>query len=189
MFLEKNDMTTKPKLTHYLKNDLRVDSLIQIITGLDNSIITLKNRLEEVDWYDGDWLDSDSEPIYGLAFISFQNYINGSINDLYDSLTNKTKFCKIEPISRNYTCSSVELIIGLANYIKHKDEGTLHKGTREILDSFNLNYNEDKAEFVSESPIFGGLSILSVNWNLFEILEIVIYWRKKLFEEFEKNDI
>lgn len=71
------------------------------------------------------------------------------------------------------------MIIGLANYIKHREENELHKGTREILESFRLNLDKDIE--IEKSPIFEGLTILSDDWNLFEVLEIVTDWRKKLW--------
>ena len=84
----------------------------------------------------------ESEPIYGLAFIAFQNYINGSINDFADSLKEKESYYKLELNSVEGNRSKIELIIGLANYAKHKDEGTPHKGTKDILDYFKLKYND-----------------------------------------------
>ena len=55
------------------------------IKGLSETIEILYNQVNEIDWYDGDWFMEESEPIYGLTFIAFQNYINGSIKDFADS--------------------------------------------------------------------------------------------------------
>ena len=167
--------------THWLQVDYRAESLRQIITGLDNSINTLQDRVEELGWYDGLWFLEDSEPIYGLAFIAFQNYINGSIKDLYESVNDKTLYYKLGTNSANFEKSDIELIIGLANYIKHKDDEKLHRGTQEILNAFDLKNNGE----INNSPIFDGLTILNKDWKLFQILEIVINWRESLI----KNDI
>lgn len=138
--------------------------------------------MNENSWYDGLWFREYSELIYGLAFISFQNYINGTIKDLIDSTSEKTKYYKLEPNIKNYEKSYIELIIGLANYIKHKeDEGSLHKGTSEILKSFGLDTSKE-ADIIDSSPIFEGLTILTENWSLIEIVSNVIIWRSNLFK-------
>ena len=169
--------------SHWLRGDYRAESLFQIVSGLVNSINTLKARTEEKGWYDGLWLLEDSEPIFGLAFIAFQNYINGTIKDFYETTDNKIVYYKLEPNLVNFQKSSIELIIGLANYIKHKEDPKLHNGTKEILDCFGLN-NSDQ---IDESPIFGGLDILDGNWDLFNVLNIVKEWREKLFENYIKH--
>lgn len=177
----KKNMTTKPPLTHYLKHDFRADSLTQIIHGLDNSIKLLQDRMKEHVWYDGLMFLEDSEPIYGLAFIAFQNYINCTIKDLFKSTADKTKYYSLQPKFKNYEKSDIELIIGLANYSKHKeDDGLLHKGTSEILKSFDLDTS--KGIDIGSSPIFEGLTILTESWNLFEIKSNVTNWRAIFFK-------
>jgi len=167
--------------THWRRHaDFRKESLTQIITGLDKSIIILQKQIEEIPWYDGDWFREESEPIYGLLFVAFQNYIIGSIKDFTGSTSEKEKYYRIGENWRHYPKTSIELIIGLANYSKHKDDDSLfHKGTRHVLESFQLDINEDP--YNDNSPIFKGLEILSDKWDMFEILEIVIYWREKLW--------
>lgn len=167
--------------THYLRNDYRIESLNKILIGLDNSILSLKKKMEEESWYDGLWFLEEVEPIYGLAFIAMQNYINCSIKDFTRLTICKEKYYKIDQSIKETKKSHIELIIGLANYSKHKEEKELHKGTREILESFNLSLlNEFNIE---KSPIFEGLSILNNKWDLFEILNIVANWREKLWTD------
>lgn len=177
-------MTTKlTEKTHWCKVDYRVDSLYQIIMGLENSIVSLKQRVDEYGYNVIDF-DENSEPIYGLAFIAFQNYINGSIKDLYETTSSKTTYYKIDSNLMNFHKSSIELIIGLANFIKHKDDDELRKGTKDILDCFDLKYVDND---IINSPIFEGLSLLNKDWDLFEILKIVTNWRKKLFENYNST--
>ena len=71
---------------NYKRMDFRIEVLRLTITGLENSILVLKTKYNEIDWYDGLWLLEESEPIFGLAFIAIQNYINSSIYDRFDSL-------------------------------------------------------------------------------------------------------
>ena len=169
-------MTIENIKTDWRKVDYRCESLNQIIKGLDSSILFLQTKIKEVHWYDGDWFLEETEPIYGLAFIAFQNYINGSIKDFFGNI-NKAQYYKVKTNLNTFDRSSIELIISLANYSKHKDDNELHKGTKDILESFKLN-DFDRIE---NSPIFTDLTILSVNWKLSEVFEIVIDWRKKLF--------
>lgn len=175
-------MTNKTSNTHILKVDYRANSLTQIILGLDNAIKSLEQRMKEQSWYDVIWFREDSEPIYGLAFIAFQNYINGTIKDLINSTSDKIKYYKIGPKFKKYEKSDIELIIGLANYIKHKeDDGLLHIGTSKILKSFGLDTSKE-ADILESSPIFEGLTILTETWNLFEIESSVTNWRANLFK-------
>ena len=173
--------------THYLRHDLRVESLTQIIIGLDNAINILKSKKNELSWYDGLWFMEESESIYGLAFIAFQNYIISSIKDFANSTSKKHEYYKLEPRFKNYEASRIQLIIGLANYSKHKDEdGKLLSPTKEILESFNLSIDKDID--INSSPVFKGLTILNEKWNLFEIMKIVTNWRELLWNnEIEIN--
>lgn len=165
--------------THYLRIDHRAVSLDMTIKGLAKTIKVLKNQIDEIDWYDGDWFMEESEAIYGLAFIAFQNYINRSINDFADSLKEKESYYKYGQSSKKGNRSKIELIIGLANYAKHKDEGTPHKGTKDILDHFKLTYND--VIYLDKSPIFQGLTLLSEEWDLFQVKNIVTSWREHLW--------
>lgn len=172
--------------THYLRHDLRVESLKYTISGLDRSINLLKNQRKEISWYDGIFFLEDSEPIYGLAFIAFQNYVNASIKDFSDSTRDKVQYYQLESSFGEFNRSSIELIIALANYSKHKDEdGDLHKATREILTDFGLNI--DKGASVESSAIFEGLTILNEAWDLFQILDLVINWRSVLWDGSKSN--
>ena len=95
----------------YLRYDHRAVSLDMTIKGLSETINILNNQVYELDWYDGDWFMEESEPIYGLMFIAFQNYINGSIKDFTDSLEEKESYYKIEQNLKDNKRSKIELII------------------------------------------------------------------------------
>lgn len=169
----------KNEKTNYLRFDHRYKSLSMIIQGLTETIDILENQINEIHWYDNLWFMEESESIYGLAFIAFQNYINGSIKDFSGSLSKKQHFYKYEQNYRKSSKSKIELIIGLANYIKHKDEGRLNKGTEGVLDYFNINCNNITTH--DKSPIFQGLTILNEDWNLYKIKAFVTEWRENLW--------
>ncbi len=162
--------------------DMRIGSLNQIIDGLQNSIAILESRMNMYAWYDGLFFAEDAEPIYGLAFIAMQNYIYSSIKDFFD-LGGKNKYLKIEPNYKEFNKTRIELIVGLANYAKHRDDEKLHGPTKQILDCFYLNHEND----IDKSPIFEGLTILNEKWDLTEILLIVGNWRAQLLIEYYKS--
>src|ERR1700761_8434801 len=129
------------KKTNWRRHDFRYKSLFMVIDGLNKSIAELEKNVTDIHWYDGDWLMEETEPIYGLAFIAIQNYINGSIADIDGSTKNKNLFYKKDKPIDGYDRTPIELIIALANYIKHKEDGAPHTGTLSIFSSFNLNYD------------------------------------------------
>ena len=152
-------MTNENSIRHWRQGD-RIESLKQIIIGLDNTIDLLRKKIDEINWYDCSLFNEETEPIYGLAFIAFQNYIVGCIKDSFDSTTTKQKLeCfRLVPNMEGFEKSSIELITTLANYSKHKDEG-LFPTIQENLRCFKLKWDDDIE--IDDSPIFEGLSLLS----------------------------
>ncbi|SNR97710.1 hypothetical protein [Flavobacterium sp. ov086] len=167
-----------------LEVDYRANSLDVVINGLKRSIDELKHFSEKNQWYDGLFLLEDSEHIFGLAFIAFQNYINASIKDLtaMGGKELQRKYYKHDVIlSHNYT--RIELIICLANYIKHKEDDTqeFHMHTKKVLEVFS--FNTDKDCDITESAVFKGLDLLDKNWDLIVIKNFVFQWRKSACTE------
>ncbi len=108
--------------THWKRHDHRVESLTLTIEGLEKSIIELRKKIEEIYWYDALWFIEEVEPIIGLSFIAFQNYINSSIYDRFETLTNQyDKYNLGKPIAKTGR-TDIELIIAIANYFKHRDD-------------------------------------------------------------------
>lgn len=168
---------------HYLRIDFRIDSLKQLIAGINASIDRLKKQCDASSWYDAGWLLEESEPMFGIAFVAFQNYINSSIHDYPEFGSDVKKFYNTNSEQNSEQKSKIELIIALANYYKHKDEDGLRKTTRETLEYFDLNPSKNLDS--GESQIFKGLSILSEKWDLFELLNIVEDWREDLWVKYE----
>ena len=169
--------------SHWRLADYRIESLRITILGLERSIEKIKAKLIEIDWYDGLWCLEESEPIYGLAFIAFQNYINSSIYDRDNSLKEQFERYKLGEKFKNSEKTDIELIVGLANYFKHRDDHKdFHIGTKNILNDFNFQFDKDTD--IDNSPIFRGLDKFSNTWSLKQILKNVENWRERLwFEE------
>lgn len=169
--------------SHWLTGDYRIEGLYHIISGLVNSIDSLKIRTEENEWCDRLCFLEDSEPVFGLAFIAFQNYINSTIKDFYGTTDYKTGYYRLDSNLGDFQKSRIELIVGLANYSKYKENQELHSEIKIILDCFGLN----SFDTIDQSPIFKGINLLDKDWDLFAVLNIVKGWRKILLEDYIEN--
>ena len=168
--------------THWKRHDFRVESLTLTITGLEKSILELNKKHKEVDWYDGLWLLEESEPIIGLAFIALQNYINSSIYDRFETLDKQYEKYKSGTLIESFNRTDIELIVGIANYFKHRDDHKdLRPNTANILSDCDLQF--DKEVDITNSPIFKGLEYYTKTWNLTELMKYVTDWREKLWLE------
>lgn len=163
--------------THYLRLDHRKEILEIVISGFQKSINELRNRIDQIDWYDGGWFVEEVEPILGLSYIAYQNYINSSIYERYGNLDNKPEYYKKGSKSIYGKRTEIELIIAIANYYKHRDdERPLHKSTDAVLKDLNLEYLKVKEP--EKLPIIKGTDILSDSKNLSDLTKIVTDWRE-----------
>lgn len=116
---------------HYLEVDYREKSLDMVINGLKEAVDKLHDFSKETPWYDALFLLEDSEHIFGLAFVAFQNYINTSIKDLTEQggKEQQHRYYRHGEVLSTFNHTRIELIICLANYIKHKedDDGEFHR--------------------------------------------------------------
>jgi len=166
--------------THWNRHDFRIESLTITISGLEKSIIELREKLDEIEWYDGLWLLEESEPVYGLVFIALQNYINSSIYDRFENLEKQYLMYKLGRKINDTERTDIELIISLANYFKHRDQPKmLFPETQKILNDFSLRFEQDVD--IENSPIFKGLDLFTANWNIFKLIDTVKEWREKLW--------
>ncbi|SJZ32050.1 hypothetical protein [Sediminibacterium ginsengisoli] len=168
-------------MTHWKEIDFHLSSLEYIVKGLDDSVDFLKTQRTLNGWYDGLWLLEEAEPIIGLALLAFQNYINSTIFDLSGSTTNKTAYYQKYTNIPGFDKTAIELIIGLANYHKHRKDDKPHPGTLNILNHFHLD--SDKNVDILQSPIIKGYSFINAEMNFFPVVEILSDWRKRLLSE------
>lgn len=169
------------KKTHWRSIDSRIESLKIIMSALQKISETLHQRSKDVYWYDAIFLLEDLEPITGIAFISLQNYINSSIYDKYENLDKQYLKYKIGKKFRDSGRTKIELIIATANYAKHRDSpNDLQGETPKILNDFDIKF--DKNVDILESPLFKAMDFLSEKWDLLDLLNDVVVWRKELWE-------
>lgn len=166
--------------THYLRHDYRKEILELIVAGFEVSVKELHKRMDQIEWYDGGWFVEEIEPILGLTYIAYQNYINSSIYDKFENLDNKLTLYKNGSKLINRKRTEIELIIAVANYYKHRDDsGTLHKGISNVLKDLELEYiNIIEPE---KLPVIKGIDLLSDSWNLKDITKKVTDWRESLW--------
>jgi len=167
--------------THWRSHDSRIESFRLTIYGLEKSILELRTKAEELEWYDGLWFLEESEPLYGMSFIAAQNYINSSIYDRYELKEHYLKYRigdQIEDTGR----TRIELIISIANYFKHRDHPkAIYDDTKNVLIDFNLQFGKDID--INDSPIFKAMEIFSKKWEMVELINVCKDWREKIWLE------
>ena len=174
-------------LTHWRRLDRRKDILELTLSGIEQSLHQLKTRLDENDWYDGSFLLEDAEPIIGLAYITYQNYIVSSVYDRFGNIQGISEYYKKGSALIKGKRTEIELIIALANYYKHRDnEKDLHDRTKSVLVDLDLNYLDIIEP--ENLPILKGMDFLSSTWNLNDITEKVTQWREALWENYTHNN-
>lgn len=175
-------MKTTMTLTHWRKIDYRKSYLELVIYGMEESIAQLELRVKEIEWYDGGFSLDDVEPIVGLAFIAYQNYIISSIYDRFGEIQNRNEHYKVGSTLLLEKITEIELIIAIANYYKHRDdESELRNPTKRVLDDLDLNYTSSLPP--KEQAILQGLGILSKSGSLKEITNKVLEWRELLWKD------
>ena len=165
--------------THYKRVDYRLESLTYTVEGIQNSVLMLNKKFKATDWYGGSWFLEEVEPILGLTFIALQNYINCSIYDCFGTLEKKHEKYKLGKKIKNSSRTDIELIVGIANYYKHRDENNLKPNTTNILKDCNFRFDKDTP--TQDSPIFKGLEYYTSTWDLTKLIETVTDWREKLW--------
>jgi len=164
-------------MINFVEFDYRINNLMLIIESFENTRVKLRKQIEASDWYSNEMYVTELELLLGMIFISLQNYINGTIMDWFPRL--KDQHLKYN-IGKKEEKNRIELIIALANYYKHKDSsGNLYPNTMKALEYYNLSTDKD-ADIVN-SPILKGFELLSENWKIDNLVDIVKLWRKELW--------
>lgn len=172
-------------MTNVNEHDFRANSLDKTISALYDTILEMREFHKDNSWYDGVFLLEDTEHIFGLALIAFQNYINATIKDLTTiggkTLQQKYYAYGVKFAETDYT--AIQLIISLANYIKHKedDNSEFHYKTKFVLEAFG--FNTDKNCDINDSAIFDGLALMDEYSNLKKIQTIVQDWRENIAKD------
>ena len=185
-------------MTHYLRNDTRIRVIRNLMTPFIKQLNDIREICKKDNFKYWDIYEDDTEHLIGTVFIILQNYINSSISDLYPELSIiNQKYSVDKLINEDSKTTRIQLIISIANYYKHRDlPKELYKPTTYPFEDLKIEYkaiyNSENNKFYykigSGSPIFNGLTLLSEEWDLNDLIEIVSDWRENLWNcEYPRN--
>lgn len=188
---------------HWLEANNRDEGLEQLFIGFNNALTLYRNRMYEVNWYDVDFYWENTDLIYGVMFVSLQNYINQCCYDFLDAKLFGYKV-KHEYYKQNSKCISgsnvtqIQLIIDLANHFKHRDDPPQKKNPnkkneedyiRERFKQIGLEYPvKETYERFEDRLLIDGLEKLSEDMEISALLKIAKDWRKDIWSEWHKSN-
>ena len=172
--------------THYKEVDFRADWVQDLFSSLSHGFITIQEKLNTIDYFDGLFAQEQAETIFGIAFITAQTYISGTISDMLEINTssNISNFDMLEigsSLDKN-NISKVLIINTIANYYKHHEEWNgwkIENNNKRTIQTLNKIGISESTEF----PCHQAAQITCPNEVLCELnylLIILVEWRKNL---------
>ena len=171
---------------HYREVDYRVDWVRDLFSSLNHGFSSIQEKLSTIDYFDGLFAEEQAESIFGIAFLTAQIYITGTISDISEisgeNVLSKSKMLSIGSPEISNGITKVLLINTIANYYKHHEEWSgwevnrLNRKTIETLNSCGIN---EGCEF----PCHEAAQIIWPNEVLCELnylLNILVEWRENL---------
>ena len=67
---------------HYREVDYRVDWVRDLFGSLNHGFSSIQEKLSTIDYFDGLFAKEQAESIFGIAFVTAQTYITGTISDI-----------------------------------------------------------------------------------------------------------
>jgi len=193
----------KKKSHHWLETYNRDGGLEKLFIGFNNALRFYRNRMDEESWYDMGFYWEDTDLIYGVMYVSLQNYINQCC---YDFLDANLFGCieKHEYYLRNSTfidgsnVTQIQLIIDLANHFKHRDDPPKYRRSNKKNDDdyrnerykqIGLNYSiKETYERFEDRILIDGLEKLSEDMEISVLFQIAKDWRKDLWSDWHNNN-
>ncbi len=173
--------------THYREVDYRVDWMRDLFSSLNNGFSIIQDKLNHMDYFDGVFAQEQAETIFGIAFVSAQTYIIGTISDMKevggDRALSKPEMLAIGS-KRVGEISKVQLINAIANYYKHHEEWSdwkvegQNKRTIAALNSCGISKNTPYPCHEAAQIIWPSEVLCELN----ELLDILVRWREKLLQ-------
>jgi hypothetical protein len=172
--------------THYREVDYRVDWIRDIFSSLNHGFATIQDKLDNIDYFDGLFAQEQAESILGIAFVTAQIYITGTIADISeissDCTLSKPKMLSIGSSEVSSGITKVFLINTIANYYKHHEEWTgweVNQANKKTIETLNIcGINKD-----CEFPCHEAAQIIWPNEVLCELnylLNVLVEWRENL---------
>lgn len=175
---------------HLRAIDFRKDWMRELFLALKQAFVSVEEKLNNIEWYDGIFAKEQIETILGIAFVAAQTYITGTISDIRAIGVGANKGNKYEMLSTGspYVADNVTQVVlvdSIANYYKHNEEwdgwkeDNKNKRTIEILRKCGIT---EKTEF----PCYEAATILWPEKDIYELgklLEILVDWRGQVLNE------
>ena len=116
-------------MSHVREFDFRCDWVSLTLSALKTGFIRIKEMGDETPWFDVLWQLEQADNIFGIAFVTAQTYILGTVEDINSirKVANKSEISKINYYDDDKSplpsgASRIQLINAIANYYKHRDE-------------------------------------------------------------------
>ncbi len=174
--------------THYREADYRADWIGDLFSSLNHGFTTIQEKLNNIDYFDGSFAQEQAEAIFGIAFVTAQTYIAGTVSDMLE-INRKGNLSKTDmlaigsPIIVN-NITKVQLINTIANYYKHHEEWNgweVVGNNKRTIESLNKCGISEQMPY----PCYEAAQIIwptEVLCELNHLLTILVDWRKILLQ-------
>jgi hypothetical protein len=171
--------------------DWRFSSTKCVFQALSDGLKSVRCEFNKVkEDFETDDILEFTESLLGIAFVTAQTYIAGTISDAYKLMGSNSKLTKkhlLKKYSDDLTGASVtkvELCDAVANYFKHHDEWNgCHKDTVSILFAVGIKENDN-------FPCRKAADILWSNnddSNLEPLLSLISNWRRAVIADVRRG--
>jgi len=172
--------------------DFRKSWMRELFLGLKQSFVSVEEKLNTTDWYDGLDAKEQMETIYGIAFVAAQTYITGTISDICKIRGENYKTIKPKMLSSGSPIivdkvTKVFLVNTIANFYKHNEEWNNwnpknnNKKTIETLAKCGITENTDFPCYKVATMLWREEELCELNY----LLDILVEWRKSLLSNSE----
>lgn len=178
--------------THYREVDYRVDWIRDLFGSLNHGFATIQEKLNNIDYFDGAFAQEQAETIFGIAFVTAQTYIVGTVSDMSE-INSKGNLSKADMLTIGSpivvdNITKVQLINTIANYYKHFEEWSgwkvegHNKKTIETLNKCGISGQTPYPCHEAAKIIWPTEVLCELNF----LLNILVEWRKNLLQ-YAKN--
>lgn len=180
--------------------DWRISSFRRIINALLQGIEVITHDLEMSETpadpsygtFDAGFALEHTEDLLGIAFVTAQSYITGTVSDIPKLTRLQSRPTKRELLQRfadklpGYRITTLELCDAIANYWKHHEEWegwSVTDRNRRTIDILNEVGIRDQDYFPCNS-------VANILWprgasSLEELIDLLSSWRQKVIEEYK----
>lgn len=178
-------------MANWKEIDYRHDWVSLTLNALKTGFASIKEMADEMPWFDGLWQLEHAESIFGIAFITAQTYILGTVEDINDirKSASKSEIGKIDyykddkcPLSNGV--SRILLINAIANYYKHHDEWENPWKKNSTVQTLNDVGISESTEFPC-NEVAAILSNGKTTDDLDNLLTIISEWREYILTKYK----